>query len=156
MIEAYKEFWRDYFNFSGTISRNHFWLNVLMNVIIYTVAIIFYILFIQTIGFLVLIILSIYGFVTIIPNISMQVRRLHDINQSGALWFIQLVPGLGPIILFVFCIMPSVTENNFYLNKQPEYNPESPKDNSNTIYWTIIMILIILILILNGIYVSEL
>ena len=49
-----------------------------------------------------------------IPSIALEVRRLHDINFSGAWWWIQLVPSVGSIILLVFMFLPSVDEGNRY------------------------------------------
>lgn len=43
----------------------------------------------------------------LIAGITITVRRLHDSNHSGAHWFWQLIPYIGPLILFAFMIMPS-------------------------------------------------
>lgn len=50
----------------------------------------------------------------VISSFTIQIRRLHDINKSGAWIFLSFVPFIGNIVLLVFCVMPSVTENNNY------------------------------------------
>lgn len=157
MLEAYKEFWKNYFNFSGVMSRKSFWLNVLIFWIIYFCFIFCAITTIYIPSFLLLtFIFVIYFIVTIIPNISMQIRRLHDTNESGWLLLIYLIPFLGLIILFILFLFPRVTENNRYINRLSAQTAENTKDYSNIVYWIVIFTMIILILILNGIYVSEL
>ena len=47
---------------------------------------------------------------SIIPRISLAVRRLHDIGRSGFWFFLQLVPILNLILLIWYC-SPSLTEN---------------------------------------------
>ena len=38
----------------------------------------------------------------VLPGLAVQVRRLHDIDYSGAWWFIAFVPLAGVIVLIVF------------------------------------------------------
>lgn len=44
---------------------------------------------------------------SIIPLITITVRRLHDANFSGALYFLIAVPGFGPLIVLVLMCLPS-------------------------------------------------
>ncbi|EFR88527.1 conserved hypothetical protein, partial [Listeria marthii FSL S4-120] len=39
---------------------------------------------------------------SIVPLISLIVRRLHDTGKSGYFAFLGLIPLVGPIIIFVF------------------------------------------------------
>ncbi|MDE5977346.1 MAG: DUF805 domain-containing protein [Turicibacter sp.] len=102
--EAYRSFWRNYFNFMGNASRREYWYFIVWNLIIsvilgfgltlscialavsafnfgqgFTAAIVFAFLF----GGL----LSLYWIATFIPMISLSVRRYHDTGLSGW-WFI--------------------------------------------------------------------
>ena len=48
---------------------------------------------------------AIYSLLTlavILPNLAVQVRRLHDTGRSGAWWFIVFVPFAGVIMLIVW------------------------------------------------------
>lgn len=51
---------------------------------------------------------------TMIPSITLTVRRLHDINKSGWWYFICLVPYLGGIVLFIFTLLDSTPGANKY------------------------------------------
>ena len=142
LSEAYEEYWDNYANFSGRMSRKSFWLNVL---IYYLVIFIFTVLInlLASDGdegsakFMTVILIS-YIIITLIPNISMQVRRLHDTNQSGACYFINFIPFIGPIILLIFLALPAVDYNNRYggkkavIEKVYEEKPEKMDNTENT------------------------
>ena len=48
-----------------------------------------------------------FGLLVIIPNISVFVRRLHDIDFSGWFYFLAIIPGFGAIVAVVFALLPS-------------------------------------------------
>ena len=52
--------------------------------------------------------------VTALPNIALGVRRLHDVNTSGWLMLIGILPLLGQIILLVFFLRPGTPGPNHY------------------------------------------
>ncbi|MBY4893776.1 DUF805 domain-containing protein [Rhodobacteraceae bacterium N5(2021)] len=56
-----------------------------------------------------------------LPQLAVTIRRLHDTNRSGAWWFIQLVPLIGPIWLFVLMCLPGTHGNN-------RFGPDSAPD----------------------------
>lgn len=55
---------------------------------------------------------------TIIPNIALSVRRLHDAGFSGWFYLLNFVPNIGGLILFVFALLPSAKPNRW--GKRPE------------------------------------
>ena len=131
-MKAFKEYWTRAFDFKGRTSRRDYWT-----------AIGFLILVSFVIGFVLGLAgltpsitvdsannikfnggagVFIYGawyFINIIPGISVEVRRLHDINKSGwfmLLGFIPIVNAIGSLVLFIFTLLPSVNEGNKYNN----------------------------------------
>ena len=56
----------------------------------------------------------IYAFGTWLPAISVQVRRLHDTNRSGGWWWLQLLPIIGTIIVFVWSVSRGTEGDNEY------------------------------------------
>ena len=54
----------------------------------------------------------------IVPSIALSVRRLHDVNMSGWIILIGLVPFLGALALLVIMILPSNPAGQRY--DQPE------------------------------------
>lgn len=124
MISAFKSFWKNAFNFSGRATRSEYWLFILANMIV-----VFILSFIMGIGtainggkggfatLLFSIPYAIYCVMAIIPCLSLNIRRLHDIGKSGwwYLWCSLLSPicGIGGIIMLVFLLTDSKPDNQW-------------------------------------------
>jgi uncharacterized membrane protein YhaH (DUF805 family) len=50
----------------------------------------------------------------VIPTIAVTVRRLHDTDRSGWWYLLTIVCFIGPIIVFVFCVIDSTAGTNKY------------------------------------------
>ncbi len=157
MVEAYREYWNNYFNFSGKMSRKNFWLNVLINFIIYIILIMCTCINIgEPISGYYALLTIVYSLATIIPNISMQVRRLHDTGQSGACVLLCFIPIIGSIILIVFYSLPSVYTQPYIQNNNSVNLPSKLNEHSIFIITLIIgTLMIIFISILIGIEEGE-
>lgn len=123
MFTAYKKFWTHYADFEGKSTRSDYWWSVLCNVLItlpfgimafgsILVAIFNVVqqatyydyegefdpsIFISSLGstFFIIILLSIFGIATLIPNLAIIVRRLRDAGYHWAFIFLYA----GPILL---------------------------------------------------------
>ncbi len=97
---------KNYANFTGRARRAEYWYFVLGNFIL---IIPFYVVgivgsfndsgLVSTLG------LGVYGLfilATIVPTLAVSVRRLHDLNKTGWLYLIGLIPLIGSIILLVW------------------------------------------------------
>ncbi|MDQ1058507.1 uncharacterized membrane protein YhaH (DUF805 family) [Arthrobacter globiformis] len=51
-----------------------------------------------------LILVVIWALATIVPSLTLTVRRLHDSNKSGWMILLGLIPCAGPIFLLVFTL----------------------------------------------------
>lgn len=119
-----------FFDFSGRSRRKEFWLWILLVIIVYVVAGILDVQLglggstqtssefgdgsmgasasfnggILTLGWML---------VTLIPNLAVTVRRLHDVDKSG--WFILLglIPLVGFYLLYLYCQPGTVGPNRF-------------------------------------------
>lgn len=60
------------------------------------------------------ILLLAFVLVTLLPNLSVMVRRLHDTNRSGWWFWISLIPLLGIFILLYFLIIKGTDGDNDY------------------------------------------
>ncbi len=90
------------------------------------------------------IISSIIGIIFFIPNLTITVRRLHDVGRSGWYVLIPIIPIIGYIILLYFCLCDSEEQANQYgpspkyvlpkesfLNLYPQQYPTEELDNIN-------------------------
>lgn len=65
---------------------------------------------------------GIFAIATFIPAIAVSVRRLHDLNLSGWLFLLTLVPLIGSITLLVLCAQDSKRGKNRY-SSSPKAEP---------------------------------
>lgn len=107
-IDAFKK----YADFNGRATRKEYWMFVLFNIII-SIAISFIggIIFSKTISS---ILSTVYVLAVVIPSLAVMVRRLHDTNHSGWWFFINLIPIVGFIIIFIFTVSDSQPVSNQY------------------------------------------
>lgn len=124
MIKAYIKYWKKWRNFQDYSSRSDYWWVFLVNVIIFAVlnGINFFSMIPQAVkildqssklsqsqisqkiidlslhptglALLMLIITSIFGFVTLLPNVALTARRLRD---GGFPWWISILFGLAAV-----------------------------------------------------------
>lgn len=62
----------------------------------------------------VLIIYIVINVIFILPNITVSVRRLHDVNKSGCYYLLNLIPLIGSLILLYFYLQDSFPDSNEY------------------------------------------
>ncbi|BAV80647.1 inner membrane protein YhaI [Streptococcus sp. NPS 308] len=131
MLNAYKNFWKGYLNFSGHSTRPEFWWVWLLNMVIFFP--VYYSLFtglefdnpiINIALFSMYIILLLVEFV---PLLALIVRRLRDVGIHWAYIFIVFVP-LGALTLLIMLAMPSQRFEEKVI-KNSEKNEENKKDS---------------------------
>ena len=108
IIEATKLFFTRYVDFNGRSRRSEYWWAYLAVVIISAVLT-------AVLGELA----YIWSLATLVPQIAITIRRLHDIGKSGWFYLIGLIPLAGPILLLVWMCKDSTEDN--------EWGP-NPKD----------------------------
>lgn len=117
---AVSSFWKNYANFKGRARRSEYWF-------------VFLFLFLTNLAAAVIDLVLMQGDVdrfianggggivgliwilaTIVPALSILVRRLHDTGKSGWWALIGFVPVVGSIVLFVFTLLDSTPGSNAY------------------------------------------
>lgn len=51
---------------------------------------------------------------TVVPNVTVTIRRLHDTGRSGFWYFITMVPIVGPLWFLFLMVLPSEKDDNIY------------------------------------------
>ena len=140
MVQAVKLWLKNWKNFSGRASRSEYWWMVLASAVAATVLMIVlmvvaFALFAVDNGSgalsvtaIVLIygVMGLVGLATIVPSLSLGIRRLHDTNQSGWMYLISFIPYVGSIVLIVLMAQASNPAGaRFDDAAQPLYGPES-------------------------------
>lgn len=99
---------KNYVNFGGRARRSEYWSFVLINA--------FFVIVLSILdGFIGIRITSgLYSAFVLIPSISVQFRRLHDIDKSAWWLLISLIPIVGAVILLVFSLKAGTEGENRY------------------------------------------
>lgn len=123
--QAISRFWKKYATFSGRAGRSEYWFAVLFIVLVLILIWVPGIILGLATGtpgvdsygrpsttpgpaFIPFAIVGgLFYLAILIPAIAIQVRRLHDANLSGGMWFLHLVPSVGALIVLILNVLPS-------------------------------------------------
>ncbi|GEE01181.1 hypothetical protein nbrc107696_16270 [Gordonia spumicola] len=109
--DAVRRVFQKFARFDGRASRGEYWWWALANVVVVVV--------LEAIamagrggalGFLISIVLPVYGLAVLVPSLAVAVRRLHDAGYSGLMILIGLVPVIGGLVVLVLLCMDSKPE----------------------------------------------
>lgn len=115
IIWAVKTCFRKYAVFEGRASRSEYWYFVLFNFLAIFMPVLLAVLINEEVPSSILcIVANIYMVASIIPSLSVSVRRLHDIGKSGAYYFMGFIPFIGGFILLYFFCEAGDNERNKY------------------------------------------
>ena len=114
MVDAYKAMWKNYAKFSGRARRSEYWWVILAQTLISTAFSLINMAGDSALGAVANVVISVYGLATLIPMISLAVRRLHDIEKSGWWYLLNCIPCIGSIILIVFFCKEGTAGSNRY------------------------------------------
>ena len=145
MINAYKNFFKNYAEFTGRSTRPDFWWVWLGNLILSIPfwIIYFYIVYLSTVidsvsdsaseaTFMVLglvvIIYAIFYLAILVPTLALSVRRLRDAGFHWAFIFLRFAPMGGIALLILFAMPTKETEVVNYSEPQAVRNEEGIED----------------------------
>ena len=106
--EAVQTVFSKYAVFEGRAVRSEFWWWTLFSVGVSVVLNLAKITVSPIVGVLVVL----WGLGTLIPNLAVSVRRLHDIDRSGWWWLLWLLPVIGWLILIYWYCQPGTPAAN--------------------------------------------
>ena len=139
MINAYKNFFKGYVDFTGRSTRSEYWWIWLTNMILLVP---FYSAYFKALANPrneaalmalggIAIIYMIFGLALILPMLALTVRRLRDAGFHWALIFIIFIPMVGPLALLVLLAMPSKQVEVVTINETEEVVEVSPFEESD-------------------------
>jgi uncharacterized membrane protein YhaH (DUF805 family) len=117
---AFARFWSKAATFSGRASRSEYWWTWFWQLIVFVVLVGLArignagvedaqgrMVGANGIGIAASVLLGVFLIATIIPNLAVTFRRLHDANLSGFFILLGLIAGIGGVVLLVFALLPS-------------------------------------------------
>jgi uncharacterized membrane protein YhaH (DUF805 family) len=111
VMDWYLMVWRKYAEFNGRSRRKEFWMFELFNILAILVLAALGgvgLAISEDYGGVLFVPLGLYILAVIIPNLAVQVRRLHDSGKSGWLLLLFFVLGFIPIVGFIASIVQIV------------------------------------------------
>lgn len=111
--------WTKFADFEGRASRAEFWIFGVVNFFILSALLMlgraifgadeeFFLAFI-------------FMLAMAIPGLAVTVRRLHDTDRSGWMFFIPLIPVLGALYFFILMVLPGTDGSNQY-GSDPDFD----------------------------------
>lgn len=98
-----------YATFAGRARRSEYWFFGLFTTIVGTVA--YLLVLVPKVGIVLYVVVAL---ALLLPGIAVVVRRLHDLDRSGAWYWIALVPFVGALVLLVFLCTAGTPGPNRY------------------------------------------
>ena len=139
MINAYKNFFKGYVDFTGRSTRSEYWWIWLTNMILLVP---FYSVYFKALANPrnetalmalggIAIIYMIFGLALMLPMLALTVRRLRDAGFHWALIFVIFIPMVGPLALLVLLAMPTKQVEVVTINVTEETVEVSPFEESD-------------------------
>lgn len=113
-MDAVKSVYSNYFNFQGRARRSEYWFFYLFAVIVGVVAQILIVSTGETGAGIFGLVYGVFILGTLIPQLAVAVRRLHDTDRSGWWLLFGLIPLVGFIVLLIFMVGDSKPGANKY------------------------------------------
>ena len=137
------DFWTNIVNFEGKMNRHNFWVAVfimaLINIVIVAISY----------GTEAMILWYLYDLFFLIATLSASVRRLHDVNKSGAYVLLNLIPLVGQVALLIMLLQENEVDKKKVVDDP--INNMDDKDFYLTVAVFVGIILVILLpLLING------
>ena len=139
MINAYKNFFKGYVDFTGRSTRSEYWWIWLGNMILLVP---FYSVYFKVLANPrneaalmalggIAIIYMIFGIALFLPGLALTVRRLRDAGFHWALIFVIFIPMVGPLALLALLAMPTKQVEVVTINETEEVVEVSPFEESD-------------------------
>lgn len=108
MFKAWRDMWKNIFNYTGTVTRKNYWLALIMNVIAMYVAIVPFALIAKQFTSNATLMATIYLIAVHLPVLSLYFRRANDSNWkiTTSIFMAIVCPALSGLIVGAFTSIP--------------------------------------------------
>ncbi|NGG72851.1 DUF805 domain-containing protein [Lactobacillus salivarius] len=137
------DFWTNIVNFEGKMNRHNFWVAVFIMALINIVIVVI------SYGTEAMILWYLYDLFFLIATLSASVRRLHDINKSGAYVLLNLIPLVGQVALLIMLLQENEVDKKKVVD-DPINNMDDKGFYLTAAVFIGIILVILLPLLLNG------
>lgn len=128
--QSYYLFWKNTLNFKGRTRRSDYWNVYIINALIMLVLSFLNLIDVEGLQIITTILSVLYSLLMFVPQISITVRRLHDVGKDGYYILLGLVPIIGQIFIFINLIKDSQKEKNKF-SECTKYCFESKEQNKD-------------------------
>ena len=105
MFDAYRRYWKNYFNVKGRLKRSSFWFALLFNLIITIILSLLLFLSPNTpMTATLLLITLIFVALNVVPTVTAMIRRIHDTGRHAYLFIGYVIYAVFVIIFYHFMI----------------------------------------------------
>ncbi len=119
-MDAVRTCFNKYADFSGRARRKEYWCFVAFNILVQAVLSFVGGMIFGSDSSMASSLTGIYSLAVLVPGLAVAWRRLHDVDKSGAFYFIGLIPVIGWIILLVQMCKDSQPGDNRF-GPSPKY-----------------------------------
>lgn len=134
--DSLKLFFKNTFNFKGSMRRSDYWRAELTIIFLYCIFILLSVItygFVDSISGALAIVAILIVALTFIPRVSATIRRLHDTNHSGVLILFALLGPFALILLVLLCRDSYEGKNSFGDNPKGINNDNNVNEDSEYI-----------------------
>lgn len=131
LMEAVSSVFRNYANFHGRARRSEYWMFYFFKILVNVSCLVITVILLSSSdealewATIIYVLLGIFTLATIIPELAVACRRLHDIGHSGAYLFLLLLPVIGQILILVWTFQDGQPWTNQY-GPDPKGRNQSP------------------------------
>jgi len=125
---AIQSFWQKYVVFQGRAKRSEYWFVVLFLFLAVTALTVFDVIVFSGVVAVTGLgpLTTLFFLATLLPSLSLLVRRFRDVGMSGWLVLLIVIPFIGPIFAFIVSLLPSQPGSNKYDAGPSQHNQSSP------------------------------
>lgn len=129
-MKNYLNFWKQSFNYSGTLGRSQYWTAICVSLWITILFVALDVFLLNNIAPVPFMAGGIFVIISLIPTLAATVRRLHDTSRSGWWLLVSLIPVIGQLLMITYLAQRATAEEEYEnrgfgtMEVDEEFDPE--------------------------------